>query len=106
MTYAAAFVLTGVVLVIIIWIIVDALITGVISFWPAGWISRQATPGAFWIFLLVCVGVAVFLGVNLISESDSNRHCNARGLILLEKAPARSDYAAASRRDISLTLAM
>jgi hypothetical protein len=67
MTYAAAFVLTGVALVVLIWVIIDGLKTGVISFWPAGWISRQATPAAFWIFLLVCVGVAVFLGFNLIS---------------------------------------
>ena len=40
------------------------------------------------------------------SESDSNRSCNARCLILLKKAPARSDHAAARRRDISLTLAI
>ena len=39
-------------------------------------------------------------------ESDSNRLCNGRGLILLGKSPARIDHAAARRRDISLTLAM
>ena len=33
------------------------------------------------------------------SESDSNRLCNARALILLRKALARIDHAAARRRD-------
>ena len=39
-------------------------------------------------------------------ESDSNRFCNARSLVLLEKISVCIDHAAARRRDISLTLAM